>query len=196
MKNIILIGLVLAVVEIAIWIGVAQLISGWWIFLATVLALVIGMNIIRSSLAGVMPQMQNMQQMQAVDASPQMTTAFAKAFAGFLFLLPGFLTDVLALLLFIPSVQTKVQTALMGVMAKRQQGMMQEMMKNMGGMNGMGGGAMTPEMMEQLMRSMGGDMGGNPSAGPASGMRRPTVIDGEARHVSPEVKKIQSANDD
>ena len=60
MKNIILIGLVLAVVEIAIWIGVAQLISGWWIFLATVLALVIGMNIIRSSLAGVMPQMQNM----------------------------------------------------------------------------------------------------------------------------------------
>jgi UPF0716 protein FxsA len=192
MKSIVLIVLGLLVVEIAVWMGVAQFVSGWWIFFATIVAFVVGLNIIRSSLAGVMPQMQQMQQTQTMDASPQMTTAFAKAFAGILFALPGLVSDVLGLVMLIPAVQQRVQVLLMAVFAKRQQSMMQDMMNNMGGMGGnMGAGGFSPEMMQELMKNMGAAQ-----QGPMAGQRRPTVIDGEARTVNPEVKRIQSANDD
>lgn len=189
MKSIVLIVLGLLAVEIAVWIGVAQFVSGWWIFFATIVAVVVGLNIIRSSLAGVMPQMQHMQQTQTIDASPQMTTAFAKAFAGILFALPGLVSDVLGLVMLIPAVQQRVQALLMAVFAKRQQSMMQDMMNNMGG--NMGAGGFSPEMMQELMKNMGAAQ-----QGPMAGQRRPTVIDGEARTVNPEVKRIQSANDE
>ena len=76
---------------------------------------------------------------------------------------------------------------------------MNQMMNQMGG-GAMGGGAadgFDPKMMEELMRQMGaGGMGGmsggasNPQGG------RPTIIEGEARQVKPDLKKIESANDD
>lgn len=188
MKSIILIVIGLLVAEVAVWIGVAHLISGWWIFLATVLAFIVGVNIVRRSLAGVMPQLQSMQQSQMVDASPQMTNAFAGAFAGILLALPGLMSDVLGLLMLIPAVQRRVQALLMQAFAKRQQQMMQDMMKGMGG----GGAAgFSPDMLQEMMKNMGGA-----AQGPMAGQRRPTVIDGEARTVSPDVKRIQSANDD
>jgi UPF0716 protein FxsA len=192
MKSIILIVLGLLVVEIAVWIGIAQFVSGWWIFLATIAAFLVGLNLVRASLAGVMPQMQQMQQHQAFDANPQMTNAFAKAFAGILLALPGVVSDVLALILLIPPVQRRMQALLMAVFAKRQQSMMQDMMNNMGGMGShMGAGGFSPEMMQDMMKNMG--VG---AQDPMAGQRRPTVIDGEARSVTPDIKRIQPANDD
>jgi UPF0716 protein FxsA len=51
---IILIGTIL---EIAVWIGVAQFISGWYVFFWFIIAFVIGLNLLRSSTATIMPQL-------------------------------------------------------------------------------------------------------------------------------------------
>ena len=76
--------------------------------------------------------------------------------------------------------------------------MMNEMMKNMqggagmGGMNGMGGmqgGQLPPEMMEELMRAMMNGQAGGFGAPQGQG-RRSDIIEGEARQVQPDVKKI------
>jgi len=198
MKGIVLLGLALFVAEILLWFGVAQFISGWWIFLWTLAAIFIGLNMIRSSMASVMPQMQQMQAGAAIDpaAAPQITDALPKVLVGFLLLIPGLFTDLLAGLIMIPAVRTRVQAAVMKVMQQRQQAMMNQMMNQMGG-GAMGGGAaggFDPKMMEELMRQMGaGGMSGGAS-NPQGG--RPTIIEGEARQVKPDLKKIESANDD
>jgi len=197
MKGIVLLGLALFVAEILLWFGVAQFISGWWIFLWTIAAMVIGLNMIRSSMAGVMPQMQQMQAGIAIDpaAAPQITNALPKVLVGFLLLIPGLFTDLLAALILIPAVQVRVQVAVMKVMQQRQQAMMNQMMNQMGG-GALGGGAaggFDPQMMEELMRQMGA---GGMSGGTRPAQGRPTIIEGEARQVKPELKKIESANDD
>ncbi len=197
MKGIVLLGLALFVAEILLWFGVAQFISGWWIFLWTIAAIFIGLNMVRSSMASVMPQMQQMQAGGAIDpaAAPQITQALPKVLVGFLLLLPGLISDVLAALLLIPAVQTRVQAAVMKIIQQRQQAMMQQMMNQMGD-GAMGGGAaggIDPNMMEELMRQMGAGGMGRPSS---HNGRRPTVIEGEARQVKPDLKKIESANDD
>lgn len=197
MKGIVLLGLALFVAEILLWFGVAQFISGWWIFLWTIAAFFIGLNMIRSSMASVMPQMQQMQAGAAIDpaAAPQITDALPKVLVGFLLLIPGLFTDLLAGLIMIPAVRTRVQAAVMKVMQQRQQAMMNQMMNQMGG-GAVGGGAaggFDPKMMEELMRQMGaGGMGGTQS----NQAGRPTIIEGEARQVKPDLKKIKSANDD
>lgn len=54
-------------------------------------------------------------------------------------LIPGLITDVLDVLILIPSVQNIFKNAMMKTMAKRQQAMMEKMMGGMmGDMNGMG----------------------------------------------------------
>ncbi len=197
MKGIVLLGLALFVAEILLWFGVAQFISGWWIFLWTIAAIFIGLNIIRSSMGNIMPQMQQMQAGGGIDpaAAPQLTQALPKVLVGFLLLLPGLLSDIMAVLLLIPAVQTTVQAMVMKVVQQRQQSMMNQMMNQMGG-GAMGGGAaggFDPQMMQDLMRQMGaGGMTGG--ARPTQG--RPTIIEGEARQVKPDIKRIESANDD
>ena len=197
MKGIVLLGLALFVAEILLWFGVAQFISGWWIFLWTIAAIFIGLNMIRSSMASVMPQMQQMQAGGAIDpaAAPQITDALPKVLVGFLLLIPGLFTDLLAALILIPAVRTRVQAAVMKVMQQRQQAMMNQMMNQMGG-GAMGGGAaggFDPKMMEELMRQMGAGGTGGTQSNQAG---RPTIIEGEARQVKPDLKKIKSANDD
>ena len=135
--------------------------------------------------------------MRGIDpaAAPQVTQALPKVLVGFLLLLPGLISDILAVLLLIPAVQRRVQAAVMKIMQQRQQAMMNQMMNQMGGA-GMGNGAaggFDPNMMEELMRQMGAG-GMNTGARPTQG--RPTVIEGEARQVKPDLKKIESANDD
>ncbi|ONG42055.1 FxsA protein [Alkanindiges hydrocarboniclasticus] len=202
MLNPILILLAGIVLEVLAWIGVAQFMSGWWIFLWTAIAFVWGLSILRSSVGGIMPQLQQMQMTGQLSGEPQVQQSLPKALAGFLLLLPGLISDVLALLILIPAVQTVVRNALTNIMMKRQNAMMQNMMKGMGGMStggGFGGGNSSgqPDMMAELMRRMQEMQGQGPASGTTqSGQaHRPTVIDGEARHVNPEVKKIKPAND-
>ncbi len=201
MLNPILILLAGIVLEVLAWIGAAQFISGWWIFLWTAIAFVWGLSILRSSVGGIMPQLQKMQMTGQLSGEPQVQQSLPKALAGFLLLLPGLISDVLALLILIPAVQNIVRKALTNIMMKRQSAMMQNMMKGMGGMSaGDFGGSNTsgqPDMMAELMRRMQEMQGQGASSGKSqSGQaHRPTVIDGEARHVNPDVKKIKPAND-
>ncbi|MED5761518.1 FxsA family protein, partial [Enterobacter roggenkampii] len=62
-----------------------------------------------------------------------MTKKLAYAFAGFLLMLPGLVSDVLALLILIPGVQTAFRNIAMRTLADRQQAMMNKMMGGMGG---------------------------------------------------------------
>ncbi|WP_026472075.1 FxsA family protein [Alkanindiges illinoisensis] len=198
MLNPILILLAGIVLEVLAWIGAAQFISGWWIFFWTVIAFVWGLSILRSSVGGIMPQLQQMQMTGQLSGEPQVQQSLPKALAGFLLLLPGLISDVLALLILIPAVQNIVRNALTNIMMKRQSAMMQNMMKGMGGMNtgGSFGGKSSgqPDMMAELMRRMQ-EMQGQGTSSSAGQAHRPTVIDGEARHVEPDVKKIKPAND-
>lgn len=179
------------VVEISLWVFVAQFISGWWIFLLTVLAFVVGLNLLRGSVSSIMPQLQQMQMTGQMNTDSKVSKQLGLAIAGFLLMLPGFISDVLAVLLLIPAVQTSMQSALTTTMQKRQQAMMQQMMN---GMNGMGGaGGPQADMMAEMMRRMQEMQGGG---APSDNAHRPTVIDGEARRVEPDVKRIKSANDE
>lgn len=178
---IILAGLIL---EVFVWIGVGDLVgSMWYVFFWFIAAFFIGMNLIRKYSAGIMPQMQQMQ-MGQMSADPALSNNLPKIFAGFLLLIPGLITDVLAVLIMIPGVQNAFKAAMMKAMMKRQQAMMNQMMGGMmGDMNGMGG-AQGQNPFADLMRQMQ-DMQ-NQQAG-----RDSTIIDGEAREVTPEAKKIE-----
>ncbi|MBI1453312.1 MULTISPECIES: FxsA family protein [Acinetobacter] len=179
---IVLIGLIL---EVFVWIGVGDLVgSMWYVFFWFVATFFIGMNMIRKYSAGLMPQMQQMQAGQ-MSADPALSGNLPKIIAGFLLLIPGLITDVLALLILIPPVQNALKTTMMNVMMKRQQAMMEKMMGGMmgGDMGGMGG-AQGQNPFADMMRQMQ-DMQ-NQQAG-----RDSNIIDGEAREVTPDAKKIE-----
>lgn len=180
---IVLIGLVL---EILVWIGVGDLVgSMWYVFFWFIAAFFIGINMIRSHASG----LQQMKQGQmALD--PSMTNSLPKIIAGVLLIIPGLLTDLLALLILIPPVQQALKAVAMKTMIKRQQAMMEKMMGGMmGGMGGMGdanGSAQNPfaDLMRQMQEAQGQQMNGR-------GGRDSSVIDGEAREVTPDAKKIE-----
>lgn len=195
MGRLILLLLVGFIIEIAVWVGIAQFMSGWWIFLWTAIAFFVGLNLLRSSVANIMPQMQQMQMTGQMSNDPEVKSSLGKALAGFLLLMPGVISDVLAILVLLPPVQKALQGAIGGAMLKRQQTMMDQMMGSMGGMNGAGGGAGQADMMAEMMRRMQ-EMQQGASGNPRAGGHHPTIIDGEARHVEPEIKRIKPANDD
>ena len=177
---IVLAGLIL---EVFVWIGVGDLVgSMWYVFFWFIAAFFMGMNLIRKYSAGLMPQMQQMRAGQ-MTGDPALTSNLPKILAGFFLLIPGLITDVLAVLILIPSVQNIFKNAMMKTMAKRQQAMMEKMM---GDMNGMGGGAQGQSPFADLMRQMQ-DMqqqGG-------SQRQDSSIIDGEAREITPNVQKIE-----
>ena len=180
---IVLAGLIL---EVFVWIGVGDLVgSMWYVFFWYIAAFFIGLNMIRKYSAGVMPQMQQMQ-MGQMGVDPALTGNLPKIIAGFLLLIPGLITDVIAVLILIPGVQNIFKQVMMNAMMKRQQAMMNKMMGGMmGDMNGMGGAqGQNPfaDMMRQ-MQDMQNQQGGI--------HRDSSIIDGEAREVTPEAKKIE-----
>lgn len=183
--NLLLIVVLGAILEIAVWIGVAQFISGWYVFFWFIIAFFIGLNWVRSSTASIMPQMQQMQMTGQMGADPAVTKKMVLAFAGILLAIPGLITDLFALLILIPGVQNAVKNAMMKAMMKRQQAMMEKMMGGMmGDLGGMGGGAQGQNPFADLMRQMQDMQQG------AAG-RDSTIIDGEAREVTPDSKRIE-----
>lgn len=174
-----LIVLVGVILEVFVWIGVGDLVgSMWYVFFWFIAAFFIGMGLIRKHSAGLMPQMQQMQMSQINAADPALTGNLPKIIAGFFLLLPGLITDVLAVLILIPPVQQAFKTAMMNTMMKRQQAMMEKMM---GGMGGPAGANPFEEMMRQMQ-----DMQNQ-----QNGQRGGDIIEGEAREVTPDAKKIE-----
>ena len=171
------------IAEVLVWIGVGDLVgSMWYVFFWFIIAFFIGLNLVRSSTSNIMPQLQQMQMTGQLGSDPAVTKKLAIAMSGFLLMLPGLISDVLAVLVLIPAVQTAFRNALMKTMAKRQQALMDQMM---GGMGGGAAGGQNPfaDLMRQMQEMQNQQGGGQ--------YRDSTVIDGEAREVKPEQKKIE-----
>ncbi len=184
--NLLLIVVFGTIAEVLVWIGVGDLVgSMWYVFFWFIFAFFIGLNLLRSSASTIMPQLQQMQMTGQLGGDPAVTKKLALAMAGFLLMIPGLISDVLAVLVLIPAVQTAFRNALMKTMAKRQQAMMDKMM---GGMGGMSGGAAGQNPFADLMRQMQ-DMQNQQQGGGQH--RDSTIIDGEAREVKPDQKQIE-----
>ncbi|WP_445115540.1 FxsA family protein [Acinetobacter sp. WZC-1] len=169
------------IAEILVWIGVAKFISGWYVFFWFIIAFVIGLNMIRSSASAIMPQLQQMQMTGQMGTDKQVSKKLAMVMSGFLLMIPGLISDVLALLILIPGVQSVARQAFMKYMAKKQQAMMSNMM---GDMN-QAGDAQHP--FADLMRQMQ-DMQNAQGRGQYGDS---DIIDGEAREVEPERQQIE-----
>lgn len=179
-----LIVLASLILEVFLWIGVGDLVgSMWYVFFWFIAAFFIGLNMVRKYSVGLMPQLQKMQSGQMMTADVNLSANLPKIIAGFLLLIPGLMTDIIALLILIPGVQNAFKQVAMNAMMKRQQAMMNKMMGGMmGDINGMGGtsGQNPFEEMMRQMQDMQNYQGGRDSS----------IIEGEAREVTPDAKKI------
>ncbi len=191
MNKVLLWLLLLPPIEIFLWIWLAHFVSGWWIFLWTIAAFFIGVTLMRTSLASVMPQLRGQQGAVNFQLNPStdLAVALSRALAGLLFVIPGLLSDVFALVLLLPPIQRLVQKTVTQVLARRQQAMMAQMQSQGFGGNAFGGNPFSESAFGDSPFSSGG-FG-----------QRGTVVDGEARTVEPTTEKPKqigpsSANDE
>ncbi|MBP9647030.1 MAG: FxsA family protein [Psychrobacter sp.] len=205
MGQIVGIAIVWFIIEMLLWYLLAQFMSGWWVFMWFIIAAVIGISLIRKGMAALNPMAQQMKAggMMNPAMRPQESTmikSVAVAAAGLLLLIPGVLSDLLALLVILPPVQKKLKDFANNYVMNNQQKMMEMMAKQMGGQNPFGGA---------------GGMGGQNPFGGAGGMnnqnpfgqqqqnpfgnvfKQHTTVDGTAKNIPKDVKKItRSANDE
>jgi UPF0716 protein FxsA len=207
MGQIVGIAIVWFIIEMLLWYLLAQFMSGWWVFMWFIVAAVIGIMLIRKGMASLNPLAQQMKaggMMNPAMRPPESTMikSVAMAAAGILLLIPGVLSDIIALLVVLPPVQKKLKDVANNYVMNNQQKMMEMMAKQMGGQ--MGGG----------QSPFGGMSGQNPFGG-AGGMNKQnpfgqqqqnpfgdvfkqhTTVDGTAKNIPKDVKKItKSANDE
>ena len=205
MGQIVGIAIVWFIIEMLLWYLLAQFMSGWWVFMWFIIAAVIGISLIRKGMAALNPMAQQMKAggMMNPAMRPQESTmikSVAVAAAGLLLLIPGVLSDLLALLVILPPVQKKLKDFANNYVMNNQQKMMEMVAKQMGGQNPFGGA---------------GGMGGQNPFGGAGGMnnqnpfgqqqqnpfgnvfKQHTTVDGTAKNIPKDVKKItKSANDE
>ncbi|MEC9443655.1 FxsA family protein [Psychrobacter pacificensis] len=206
MGQIVGIAIVWFIIEMLLWYLLAQFMSGWWVFMWFIVAAVIGISLVRKGMASLNPMAQQMKaggMMNPAMRPPESTMikSIAMAVAGILLLIPGVLSDVLALLVILPPVQKKLKDFANNYVMNNQQKMMEMMAKQMGGQ--MGG------------QNPFGGMGGQNPFGGAGGMnnqnpfgqqqqnpfgdvfKQHTTVDGTAKNIPKDVKKItKSANDE
>lgn len=212
MGNIVGIAIVWFIIEMLLWYLIAQFVSGWWVFGWFVLAAVVGLMLIKKGVATLKP-MAGQAQMAMLNPAMRpnenvVVKAIAMSLAGILFALPGILSDVVALVLLVPSVQNKFKTMatdyakknpekLMQMMASKMGGIDPAQMGGLGGLGGMMGGGANPfGGNNPFGNSPFGGFGGNASPSPR-GRFGGTTVDGQAKTVNPNTKKItHSANDE
>ncbi|MDE0491904.1 FxsA family protein [Psychrobacter sp. A3] len=202
MGQIVGIAIVWFIIEMLLWYLLAQFMSGWWVFMWFIIAAVIGVSLMRKGMAALNPMAQQMKAggMMNPAMRPQESTmlkSVAMAAAGILLLIPGVLSDLLALLVVLPPVQKKLKDAANNYVMNNQQKMMEMMAKQMGGQNPFGG------MGGQNPFGGAGGMGGQNPFGQQSQnpfgdvFKQHTTVDGTAKSVPKDVKKItKSANDE
>lgn len=176
MKGLLLLAIPVAEIILSIWLG--KKIGGWMLLLWFVMAFFVGRQLMRSSTQVLVPQMAKMQSGQSPEMSADLLAAMCTALAGFLFIVPGVITDGIGLLLLLPPVQALLRGQLSAALKGRGQGFM--MMGGFGGAQSPFGG---PSPFGQ-----GGPLG----QGSPFGHDHSQVFDGEAREVKPEteVKRI------
>ncbi|AWT49223.1 FxsA family protein [Psychrobacter sp. YP14] len=199
-----LVGLAIVwfIIEMLLWYLVAQFISGWWVFIWFIIAAVIGISLIRRGMTTLNPMAQQMKaggMMNPAMRPPENTIikTVAMAVGGILLLIPGLLSDLLALLVILPPVQKKLKDMANNYVMNNQQKMMEMMAKQMGGQNpfgGMGGAGGNPFGGPNPFGGQSGPKGANPFG---NVYKRNTTVDGSAKPVIKDVKKLNKpANDD
>ena len=200
MGQIVGIAIVWFIIEMLLWYLLAQFMSGWWVFMWFIIAAVIGISLLRKGMAALNPMAQQMKAggMMNPTMRPQESTmikSVAMAAAGILLLIPGVLSDLLALLVILPPVQKKLKDFANNYVMNNQQKMMEMMAKQMGGqMGGMGG--------QNPFGGAGGMNNKNPfgerQQNPFGDVfKQHTTVDGTAKTIPKDVKKItKSANDE
>lgn len=214
MGQIVGIAIVWFIIEMLLWYLVAQFISGWWVFGWFIVAAIIGIALMRRGMAVLNPMAQ---QMKSGGMNPAMGGAkdgmvktIAMAAAGILLLIPGLLSDLLALLAILPPVQKKLKNAANNYVMNNQQKMMEMMSKQMGGQmggtspfggmggaqnpfGGVGGGAQNPFGTNSRF----GQKQGSANDPFGSVYKGNTTVEGTAKSVTKDVKRItKPANDE
>lgn len=194
MGQIVGIAIVWFIIEMLLWYLMAQFVSGWLVFGWFIIAAVIGISLIRKGMVALNPMAQQMKAggMMNPALRPQESTmlkSVAMAVAGLLLLIPGIISDLLALLVVLPPVQKKLKDMANKYVMNNQQKMMEMMAKQMGGQMGgqnpFGGmGGQNP--FGQQQQNPFGDV-----------FKQHTTVDGTAKDIPKDVKKItKSANDE
>lgn len=186
------IALIWFIIEMLLWYLIAQFVSGWYVFFWFIVAAVIGIGMIKKAAGTLNPMAQQVKAMQnGVIPNPAnqpaertITKSVALGIAGILLLLPGILTDLIAAVLMLPMVQTKLTNAAKNYALKNQDKMMQMMARQMGGGSPFGG---------QNPFGQGAPFGGSPFGKSSFGG---TTVDGDATTVNKNIKRINSANDE
>jgi UPF0716 protein FxsA len=166
MSFLLLVGFIIADVMASIWFG--KMVGGWMLLLWFVMAFFVGRQIMRGATKELAPHLQQAQQGQTLDPNTNFLAAICQALAGFLFILPSVLTDVIAILLLLPPVQKALQGKMTQAFQKRGSNFM--MMGGLGGMGQSPFGQPSPFSQE------------NPFG-------RGQVFDGEATDVTPTTAK-------
>lgn len=188
------IALIWFIIEMLVWYLIAQFVSGWYVFFWFIVAAVLGIMLLKNAAGTLNPMAQQVKAMQnGVISNPanqpaesKIVKSVAMGIAGILLLLPGLLTDLGAAILLLPVVQRKLSGAAKNYAMKNQDKMMQMMAKQMGGQNPFGGmGGQNPFGAGGFGQS---PFGKSPFGG--------TTVDGDAKPVNPNIKRIGSANDD
>ncbi|WP_435980215.1 FxsA family protein [Psychrobacter sp. DM4] len=211
MGQIVGIAIVWFIIEMLIWYLIAQTISGWWVFMWFIIAAVIGISLIRKGMAALNPMAQQMKAggMMSPSMRPQEATmlkSIAMAAAGILLLIPGVISDLMALLVVLPPVQKKLKDVANTYVMNNQQKMMEMMAKQMGGQSPFGGpGGMNNQNPFGGASGMGNQNPFGQQQSPFGQQQNPfgdafkqhTTIDGTAKNIPKDVKKItKSANDE
>lgn len=170
----VLLILALPVAEIIGTIWFAKMVGGWMLLLWFVMMFFVGRQIMRGASKELMPQMQQSQMGKAPDLNEGFLAAVCQSLAGILFIIPGIVTDALAVLLLLPPVQKKMGGQMQAAMVARGGNFM--MMGGMGNMGGMGGQGQSPFGQSPFGQSPFG----------RSPFDQSQVFDGEAREVKPE----------
>lgn len=188
------IALIWFIIEMLVWYLIAQFVSGWYVFFWFIVAAVLGIMLLKNAAGTLNPMAQQVKAMQNgvipnpanQPAESKIVKSVAMGIAGILLLLPGLLTDLGAAILLLPVVQRKLSGAAKNYAMKNQDKMMQMMAKQMGGQNPFGGmGGQNPFGAGGFGQS---PFGKSPFGG--------TTVDGDAKPVNPNIKRIGSANDD
>ncbi|PTQ90615.1 FxsA family protein [Agitococcus lubricus] len=166
-----LLVLILPIAEIVATVWYAKLVGGWMLLLWLVIAFFVGRQIMRGAAKELSPQIQQNQQGKAPDINQGFLSAICQAFAGILFIIPGIVTDALAVLLLLPPVQKRLEGQMQSAIQARGAGFM------MGGMGGFG--QQSPFGQSPFGQSPFG----------RSPFDQSQVFDGEAREVHPDEAK-------
>lgn len=210
MGNILGIAIVWFIIEMLLWYLISQFVSGWWVFGWFILAFFIGSGLIKKG-TGILKPLAS--QAQANMFNPAMRSqennvvkAIALAIAGILLLLPGILSDIVAVLILLPAIQNKFKNFAKDYATKNPEKLMQMMASKMGGMGGfdpskMGGmGGQNPfgganPFGNQNPFGNNNPFGANNPFGGFGNTGKGTTVDGTAKTVKDAKKITHSAND-